>query len=80
MMDQELNSQFLIEDSKYEIVKGPSKNLPMLPSTITDLPPMLHSIREQSFLLNTDISGLQMNLKNTGHMLIMFVHIIRISQ
>ncbi|MCJ1344194.1 hypothetical protein MMC31_002397, partial [Peltigera leucophlebia] len=55
-MDQNLNPQFLIEDSKYEIAKGPSKDLPLLPSTVLDLPPMLHSIRNQVFLLNTDIT------------------------
>lgn len=56
MMDQNLNPQFLIEDSKYEIAKGPSKDLPLLSSTVFDLPPMLHSIRNQVFLLNTDIT------------------------
>lgn len=56
MMDQNLNPQFLIEDSKYEIAKGPSKDLPLLPSTVLDLPPMLYSIRNQVFLLNTDIT------------------------
>ena len=56
MMDQNLNPQFLIEDSKYEIAKGPSKDLPILLSNVLDLPPMLHLIQNQVFLLNTDIT------------------------
>ena len=44
MMDQNLDPQFSIEDNKYEIAKGASKALPTLPSTVLNLPPMLHSV------------------------------------
>ena len=56
MMDQNLDPQLSIEDNKYEIAKGSSKDLPTLPSIVLNLPPMLHSIRNQVFLLNTNIT------------------------
>lgn len=55
-MDQNLNPQFVIEDGKYEITKGPSKDLTILLSTVLDILLMLYSIQNQVFLLNTDIT------------------------
>ena len=64
MMDQNLNSQFLIEDSKYKIAKKSSKDLSISSSTILDLLPMLYSIRNQLFLLNIDITWIVKEFKD----------------
>ena len=51
MMDQNLDSQFSIEDNKYEIAKGASKALPTLPSTVLNLPPKANDTKEYAMFL-----------------------------
>ena len=42
-------------ESEYSLAKGPSRNLPTLPSTVLHLPPLLPTVRKQVFELKDEI-------------------------
>ena len=65
----------LIEDSKFEIAKGPSKDLPTLPSSLSIYRLRYIQVENKPFGDIQILLGLKRNLVTIGHMLIMFGYI-----